>query len=361
MIIMKKKTLKKILLPIFFLILLSLSGCALEFIEGLGAADFAAVGTESVLMEEAGLTTDLATGRILVSNEGAFLSELERVKIGEPLFEGGNNRLYIEQNGIKKYFGEVVDDKTINISKINKTIRIPNDMEIYRVSGNNVNVRSSPEINIYNVYKKLNTNDIILVKPYNKNWFIIQINKNATGFIAASVITATATTHKVNNTYVTHGSTRSTCTSCNGSGHIGIGIKCTTCGGDGYLRCATCGANGFLHCNTCGGNGFLRCSTCGANGFLRCGTCGGSGTLRDYRGNSVTCISCQGQGQLKCITCQGQGQLRCITCQGQGQLKCLTCQGQGQLKCITCQGSGQLMTYQTCPQCNGSGYIVSNY
>ncbi|MDP1762553.1 MAG: hypothetical protein Q8L07_01615 [Sediminibacterium sp.] len=82
-----------------------------------------------------------------------------------------------------------------------------------------------------------------------------------------------------------------------------------------------------------------------------CSECGGKGTV---------------QTQTKCTACSGNGSIVCSYCKGAGRgsglsigTECGICNGKGKLGCNICSGQGKIISYQTCPKCNGKVQIKS--
>jgi uncharacterized repeat protein (TIGR02543 family) len=75
---------------------------------------------------------------------------------------------------------------------------------------------------------------------------------------------------------------------------------CTTCGGSGTVPCGTCGGSKTTEtkCDTCHGLGY---NTISGQGAEVCGTCDGAGTI------STECTTCNGKGEVTCSNCGGTG------------------------------------------------------
>ena len=174
------------LLYFFFLIILLSYGCAAELLEGMAVGDIAALGGEEALAAE-GLEVRAATGEIIVANEEVFFGELRKVRLEESSILRGNPRLYLLKNGVREYFGEVLDEGTVRLTKVDRDISMPEGMELYRVRGNNVNVRSALG-DVYKVYRHVTTNDIVLVLRQVGDWYEVQLGRNLTGFISATLL-----------------------------------------------------------------------------------------------------------------------------------------------------------------------------
>lgn len=117
--------------------------------------------------------------------------------------------------------------------------------------------------------------------------------------------------------------TKTTCSSCKGSGYGNL--KCNgPCGGTGKTK------NGF------------KCSWCNGTGWKTCANCKGSGrtTVMSRRGivpSQTICTSCRGSGygSLKCNgPCGGTGKTK-------NGFKCTWCNGTGWKHCANCKGNGK--------------------
>ena len=126
-----------------------------------------------------------------------------------------------------------------------------------------------------------------------------------------------------------------------------IKVKCSNCGGNGYLLCNTKESRIIRVWDFWGGK-----ETCLAV------NCSGSGkcTLRFIKNMDLDlvyiykpknihvhpgniCLSCKGRKirmKKKCWLCDGSG--ICPVCMGTG--KCTFCNGTGKIKCKTCNGKG---------------------
>jgi len=297
-------------------ILISAAGCALEAFAGLEAADFAVVGGEATASEIGafGIGEDLAASRLIVVNEDAFYSGLTRVKMETPLSEGGNYRLYIEDAGRRRVFGEVIDNKTIKMyNRAGTEFTVPDETYVYRVRGNGVRVHHKPSLSTYDVFKTLNTDDIVLVKRYNNVWSQIQIDKYTIGFVKTALLIPFAR-HASSHIVASHAMKRSICTNCNGQGHVNVSSSC----------------------NWCRGKGYDECGWCRGKGSTQCGWCRGTGNSSDMYGRPVKCINCDGAGKLICQNCKGQGTYICSSC----------------------KGTGKFITSESCPVCGGVGTVL---
>jgi hypothetical protein len=332
------KSFHKLSVLILLVVLLSATGCALEVLGGLEAADFAVVAGEATTTEfaAAGLGEELATGRIIVVNEDAFYSELTRVKMDNPISSGGNYRLYIEDATGRKVFGEVIDNKTIKIyNKAGTEFTVPENTSIYRVRTNGVRIHHKPSLSTYDVFKTLNTDDIVLVKRYNNVWSQVQIDKFSIGFVKTTLLIPFAH-HTSSHMVAAHPVKRSICTNCNGQGHVNVSSPCNWCLGKGRNPCGSCNGRGHNECGWCRGKGYNEC-----------GWCRGSGYNRDMYGHPVRCNACNGAGRSICQNCNGRGNYTCANCQGAGTYIC-----------STCKGVGNLITTQSCPVCGGVGTVL---
>lgn len=134
---------------------------------------------------------------------------------------------------------------------------------------------------------------------------------------------------------------------------------CYHCDGTGAFHCSSCGNTGFVNCDGCGGTGNLICpgedgkGKCDS-GFYVCPSCHGDTYTRN------------GDGEIPpdavpgtCGTCSGKGKLECIRCRGTGGEKCNRCGGSGKEKCHNgnCQKAESIGW--KCPDCSGSGYILT--
>jgi hypothetical protein len=310
------KSFHKLFLVIYCLILVSTTGCAVEALAGLEAADFAVVGGEATATDlvAAGIGEDLATGRIIVVNENAFYSELSRVKM-EPPVSSGSYRLYVEEGGGRKVFGEVIDNKTIKIyNRAGTEFTVPENTSIYRVKSNGVRVHHNPSLSSYDVFKRLNTNDIVLVKRYNSVWSQVQFDKFTTGYVMTALLVPFAH-HSSSQVTAAPVLTRKTCSRCNGQGKIEVSSPC----------------------NWCRGKGYNECGWCRGKGSSQCGWCRGTGNSSDMYGRPVKCINCDGAGKLICQNCKGQGSY----------------------SCSNCNGTGKFNTVESCPVCGGIGTVIA--
>jgi RecJ-like exonuclease len=78
-----------------------------------------------------------------------------------------------------------------------------------------------------------------------------------------------------------------------------------------------------------------------------CTECGGKGTIQ----MQSTCPTCKGNGTYSCINCKGTGRREGMTIGS--YLTCEACSGVGKFYCKLCSESGKIITYKTCPKCNG--------
>jgi RecJ-like exonuclease len=78
-----------------------------------------------------------------------------------------------------------------------------------------------------------------------------------------------------------------------------------------------------------------------------CTECGGKGVVQIQ----TTCTSCEGNGSYKCSDCKGTGRRPGMTVGS--YIKCETCNGVGKIECKICSGNGKIISYKTCPKCNG--------
>lgn len=185
---------------LFFSILgcLLISGCATGLVvEGLGAAEIAAIGRSASLTGEYGLA--VRGSSLVVAEESLFFSRLRRVKMENPALNK-TPRLYITENGTNTYFGIVEKGNEIKLTNfIDRIITLPEGSSLFRVK-KKANVRIGPGKN-YSLYKHngidiapLSENQVILVLRPVGEWYEVQLgkNKNEVGYILASLLVSAA-------------------------------------------------------------------------------------------------------------------------------------------------------------------------
>jgi hypothetical protein len=77
---------------------------------------------------------------------------------------------------------------------------------------------------------------------------------------------------------------------------------------------------------------------------------------------TVSCDTCDGDGETDCNECDGSGEVSCSECDGSGVVDgddedsledCEVCNGNGEVSCRECNGGGK----ETCDECDGNGEI----
>ena len=183
-----------VILILYAIILYSCEAALLEGVEAEGVVG--ELATEGITAEDMGLLRESgvelnAAGDLVVTNETAFCSELERVRIEESTL--GSSRLYLFSEN--EPFAEVIDKNKIKLTKYNKVLELPGD--IYKVKGNNVNVRSGPGLN-YQVFKKVSTGQIVLVKAEENGWSTVQLGDRTFGYISTALLAVIAVSNHKN-------------------------------------------------------------------------------------------------------------------------------------------------------------------
>lgn len=85
-----------------------------------------------------------------------------------------------------------------------------------------------------------------------------------------------------------------------------------------------------------------------------CSMCGGKGVVQ----TQTTCTACAGKGSIVCKDCNGTGKRSGMTVGS--YITCEGCNGRGRFTCNGCSGNGKIITYKTCPKCNGKVLIKSS-
>lgn len=145
---------------------------------------------------------------------------------------------------------------------------------------------------------------------------------------------------------------------------------CSECGGKGVVQfqstCSSCNGSGKFMCTACNGLGkrdgmtvgsYVSCEKCGGTGKLTCQVCAGSGKIISYK----TCPKCNGKVRFQTFNSQGNNitlQI-CDECNGTGKIKTQTV-------CGSCGGSGEApfgpssnWERRPCKTCSGKGYLVT--
>lgn len=78
-----------------------------------------------------------------------------------------------------------------------------------------------------------------------------------------------------------------------------------------------------------------------------CTECGGKGRVQFQ----TICTSCDGKGSYDCSDCKGTGRRSGMTVGS--HIPCESCNGTGKITCRICAGNGKIISYKTCPKCNG--------
>jgi DnaJ-class molecular chaperone len=78
-----------------------------------------------------------------------------------------------------------------------------------------------------------------------------------------------------------------------------------------------------------------------------CSDCGGRGTVQIQS----VCTACSGNGSTVCRDCKGTGKRAGMTVGS--YVPCESCDAKGKFTCHVCAANGKIISYQTCPKCNG--------
>lgn len=191
---------KRLILNILVLsIAILLSGCAAAVLEGIAietaVAEVGAVETiaaaesvaaaDAALATRAGLAIAAETGELSIVSETSFMRHLARVKVDRAVV-AENPKLYIIENGVRNNFGILKNNRIIQINRLNKQLVI--EGELYRVKGNNVNIRTGKGMN-YDVYKVKNTDDLVMVVEKDYKWLKVKTGNNEFGYISSALVT----------------------------------------------------------------------------------------------------------------------------------------------------------------------------
>ncbi len=347
-----------------------LQSCAARLlVAGLEAAEVEALVVRGAMLPRYGLA--VAGTELVVVDEAAFLSRLARVRIESGALS--SPRLFVYEDGVRRYFGRVGRNSRIDLLDINKSIPLPANSSLYRVR-NAARVRTGPGTH-YDVYKLegasfLEKDQVVLVLREIGGWYEVQLGREAFGYIAASLLLPISSEED---------NKAKTCDICHGDGYHYKDKNCSTCNATGKLTCPECngnrkfvcrecnGATKFT-CKDCGGNGKFVCEQCSGKGYLGCRSCKGFGTILTARGlqqcaacygtGRNSCTRCYATGTYSCTRCYATGTYSCTYCYATGYLSCSRCYQTGSVSCTVCRGYKTISQKVQCNKCDGMGYVL---
>ncbi len=261
----------------------------------------------------------------------------------------------IAQNTTSSNVGDfkVHDTSHVSISvKADSSKAIQNQSGSFKVKNKNAdNTSSSSQSGTFKVKNKNNVNKSASsqtgsfeVKGENKSEEVPDISNIGSFIPAGEFIKSGVTSLNLN----INSSNLRACDVCNGTGKIGITVKCPDCGALGYKICGKCDIHGKVQCPKCLGIKTEPCTMCRGTGEM---------TETLYVLENATSLLLGGKPVEKqkvvCTRCDGRRVIPCEKCEGSGVIDCPHCGGEHQVKCTSCDGKGKTTEYQTCPKCKG--------
>lgn len=157
-------------------VLVVLESCAARVLGFLAAEEIGLIRAAGVRVGLAGMA---------IENEVLLASRLARVRMFYPAI--GVPRLFIVENGARKYFAELTSVRTIKWLKSGTTTTLPGRLYAVRRGLISVNLRSGPGLN-FPVFKKLEANQLVVVLGESVDWFKVQLSNKLIGWVSAVLL-----------------------------------------------------------------------------------------------------------------------------------------------------------------------------